>query len=114
MSECLFCRIVAGEIPADLVTEGDDWVAFRDVNPQAPTHVLIVPRRHIATLDDLEPSDAPLMGSLVAAAAGIARDAGVVEGGYRLAANCGAGAGQSVFHLHLHLLAGRRFSWPPG
>lgn len=114
MSECLFCRIVAGEIPADLVTEGDDWVAFRDVNPQAPTHVLIVPRRHIATLDDLEPSDAPLMGSLVAAAAGIARDEGVVEGGYRLAANCGAGAGQSVFHLHLHLLAGRRFSWPPG
>ena len=84
MSECLFCRIVAGEIPADIVAEGDDWVAFRDVNPQAPTHVLIVPRRHVATLNDLAASDAPLIGALVAAAAGIARDEGVVESGYRL------------------------------
>jgi histidine triad (HIT) family protein len=97
MSDCLFCRIVAGEIPADLVAEGDDWIAFRDIHPQAPTHVLIVPRRHI-----------------VGAAAGIARDEGLVEGGYRLAANCGAGAGQSVFHIHLHLLGGRPFAWPPG
>jgi histidine triad (HIT) family protein len=114
VSDCLFCRIVAGEIPADLVAEENDWVAFRDVNPQAPTHILIVPRRHIATLDELARSDAPLMGSLVAAAARIARDEGLVEGGYRLAANCGTGDGQSVFHIHLHLLGGRRFSWPPG
>ncbi len=104
MSDCLFCRIVAGEIPADLVAEGDDWVAFRDINAQAPTHVLIVPRRHIATLDDLAPSDTPLVGTLVAAAAEIARNEGLVEGGYRLAANCGAGAGQSVFHIHLHVV----------
>jgi histidine triad (HIT) family protein len=105
---------MAGEIPADLVAEGEDWVAFRDINPQAPTHVLIVPRRHIATLDELTPPDAPLMGALVGAAAAIARDEGLVDGGYRLAANCGEGAGQSVFHIHLHLLGGRRFSWPPG
>ena len=114
MNDCLFCRIVAGDIPADVVAEGDDWLAFRDVHPQAPTHILVVPRRHIATLDDLTPSDAPLMGSLIAAAAEIARDEELVGGGYRLAANCGAGAGQSVFHIHLHLLGGRRFSWPPG
>jgi histidine triad (HIT) family protein len=114
MSDCLFCRIVAGEIPADLVAEDDHWVAFRDIHPQAPTHVLIVPRRHIATLDDLGPSDASLMGALVGAAAAIARDEGLVEGGYRVAANCGAGAGQSVFHIHLHLLGGRPFAWPPG
>lgn len=114
MSACLFCRIVAGEIPADVVAEGEDWVAFRDVNPQAPTHVLVVPRRHIATLNELTPSDAALMGGLVGVAAGVARDEGLVDGGYRLAINCGAGAGQSVFHVHLHLLGGRRFAWPPG
>ncbi len=114
MSDCLFCRIVAGEIPADLVAEADEWVAFRDIHPQAPTHVLVVPRRHIATLDDLEPSDASLVGTLVAAATEIARAEGLVEGGYRVAANCGAGAGQSVFHIHLHLLGGRPFTWPPG
>lgn len=114
MSDCLFCRIAAGEVPSDLVAEGEAWVAFRDIHPQAPVHVLIVPRRHIATLDDLAASDAPLMGSLVAAAAEIARAEGIVEDGYRLVANCGAGAGQSVFHIHLHLLGGRRFSWPPG
>lgn len=114
MSDCLFCRIAAGEIPADVVAEGDDWVAFRDVHPQAPTHVLIVPRRHIPTLDDLDPSDAGLVGTLVMAAAEVARREGLVEGGYRLAVNCGAGAGQSVFHIHLHLLGGRRFTWPPG
>lgn len=114
MSDCLFCGIASGEIAADLVAEGEDWIAFRDIHPQAPTHVLIVPRRHIATLEDLGSSDAPLMGALIAAAAGIARDEGLAESGYRLVANCGAGAGQSVFHIHLHLLGGRRFSWPPG
>lgn len=113
-TDCLFCRIVEGEIDADRVAEGDDWVAFRDISPQAPTHVLVVPRRHVATLDDLEEGDAPLAGALVAAATRIARDEGLVETGYRLVVNCGAGAGQSVFHVHLHLLGGRRFTWPPG
>lgn len=113
-SSCLFCRIVAGEIDTDLVAEGDDWIAFRDISPQAPTHVLIVPRRHVATLDDLGEEDEQLAGVLVGAAARVARDEGLVEGGYRLVLNCGAGAGQSVFHIHLHLLSGRRFAWPPG
>jgi len=111
---CLFCGIVAGEIGSDMVAEGDEWVAFRDIHPQAPTHVLVVPRRHVATLDDLDVGDGPLVGTLVGAAARIAREEGLVEGGYRLVVNCGAGAGQSVFHVHLHLLGGRGFSWPPG
>lgn len=111
---CLFCRIVAGEIRSDLVAEGDEWIAFRDINPQAPTHILVVPRRHIATLDELESGDEPLAGTLVGAAAEIARTEGLVADGYRVVFNCGAGAGQSVFHIHLHLLGGRRFGWPPG
>jgi histidine triad (HIT) family protein len=114
MSGCLFCGIVAGEIRSDLVAEGDEWIAFRDIHPQAPTHILVVPRRHIATLDELEAGDQPLAGTLVGAAAEIARTEGLVEDGYRVVFNCGAGAGQSVFHLHLHLLGGRRFGWPPG
>jgi histidine triad (HIT) family protein len=114
MSGCLFCAIVAGEIRSDLVAEGDEWIAFRDINPQAPAHILVVPRRHIATLDDLETGDEPLAGTLVGAAAEIARQEGLVEDGYRLVLNCGAGAGQSVFHIHLHLLGGRRMGWPPG
>jgi histidine triad (HIT) family protein len=115
MSEgCLFCGIVAGDIPANLVAEGEEWIAFRDIHPQAPTHVLLVPRRHLSTLDDLGGGDESLAGALVGAAARIARDEGLVEGGYRVVMNCGAGAGQSVFHIHLHLLGGRRFSWPPG
>lgn len=115
MSEgCLFCGIVAGDIPANVVAEGEEWVAFRDIHPQAPTHVLVVPRRHVSTLDDLGEGDESLTGSLIGAAKRIARDEGLVEGGYRVVMNCGAGAGQSVFHIHLHLLGGRRFSWPPG
>jgi histidine triad (HIT) family protein len=113
-SGCLFCRIVADEVPANLVAEGDEWLAFRDIDPRAPTHVLVVPRRHVATLDDLAEGDSALVGALVQAAAGIAREEGLVEGGYRLVFNCGAGAGQSVNHIHLHLLGGRKFSWPPG
>lgn len=113
-SDCLFCRIVAGDIDADLVGEGDDWIAFRDISPQAPTHVLVVPRRHVATLDDLTSAEESLPGTLLAAAARIARGEGLVEGGYRVVVNCGAGAGQSVFHVHLHLLGGRGFGWPPG
>ncbi|CAN5768955.1 histidine triad nucleotide-binding protein [soil metagenome] len=115
MSEgCLFCGIVAGEVPANLIAEGEEWVAFRDIDPRAPTHVLVVPRRHVATLDDLAAGDGPLVGRLIQAAAAIAREEGLVEGGYRLVFNCGAGAGQSVYHIHLHLLGGRRLSWPPG
>lgn len=114
MSRCLFCGIVAGEIRSDVVAESDEWIAFRDINPQAPTHILVVPRRHIATLDELESGAEPLTGALVGAAAEIARTEGLVEDGYRIVFNCGAGAGQSVFHIHLHLLGGRRFGWPPG
>ena len=111
---CLFCGIVAGEVPAELVAEGEEWVAFRDIDPRAPTHVLVVPRRHVETLDDLSEVEGPLVGTLILAAAGIAREEGIVEGGYRLVFNCGAGAGQSVYHIHLHLLGGRKLSWPPG
>lgn len=115
MSEaCLFCRIASGEIPADVIARGENWVAFRDIHPQAPTHVLIVPRRHLASVDDLGAEDATLAGTLITAAAEVAREEGLVEGGYRLVFNVGEGAGQSVHHIHLHLLGGRGFSWPPG
>ena len=115
MSEaCLFCRIVAGEIPADIVAEGENWLAFRDIEPQAPTHVLVIPRRHIATLNDLDESDHDLIGELVGAAREIAREEGVARSGYRIALNCNADGGQSVFHIHLHLLGGRPMKWPPG
>ena len=111
--DCLFCKIVEGKIPATRVHE-DDWcVAFRDINPQAPLHVLIVPREHLATLDDAREAHVELLGRLLAAAQHIAAEQGFA-GAYRVAVNCGASAGQSVFHLHLHLLAGRAFSWPPG
>ena len=114
MSDCLFCKIVNGDIPADVVFESDDAIAFRDINPQAPTHVLIIPRQHISTINDLEPDTAPLVGSLFAAAKAIAADEGLSDDGYRVVMNCGAGAGQSVFHIHLHLLGGRPMTWPPG
>ena len=111
---CLFCKIAAGDIDADLVYESDSVLAIRDINPQAPTHVVIIPRRHIATINDIQVSDAEEVGQLFAAASVIAKQEGVDEAGYRVTMNCNEGAGQSVFHLHLHLLGGRRFSWPPG
>lgn len=114
MKDCLFCGIVEGRVPADRVMETGDWVAFRDIDPKAPVHVLIVPRRHIATLNELVPADAELMGKLVLAARAIAQREGVAEAGYRLVMNCNAGAGQTVFHVHLHLLGGRALTWPPG
>ena len=114
MSECLFCRIVAGEIPAALVYSDDHLVAFQDINPQAPMHVLIVPRRHISTLNDLAAVDDPLVGEMVRRAAALAAEQGYAETGYRTVFNCNAGAGQTVFHIHLHVLGGRRFGWPPG
>lgn len=109
---CLFCRIVRKEIPATIVMETEHVVAFRDLDPKAPTHVLVVPRGHVATLDDA--SDARMFGELQLAAAAIARTEGIVEGGYRTVINCGADAGQSVLHVHLHLLGGRKLGWPPG
>ncbi len=111
---CLFCRILEGDIPADIVYESDGAIAFRDINPQAPTHVLIIPRKHIATIDDLGQEDDRIVGGLYLAAQAIARQEGLTEGGYRVVMNCGEGAGQSVFHIHLHLLGGRPMHWPPG
>jgi len=114
MTDCLFCKMVNGEIKPDTVYEDDDVLAFRDINPQAPVHVLVVPKTHIATLNDLDPAHAPLIGKLYLAAQKIANDEGVAERGYRTLINCNAEAGQSVFHIHLHLLAGRAMGWPPG
>jgi histidine triad (HIT) family protein len=111
---CLFCRIIAKEIPAKIVHEDAEVVAFEDINPQAPTHILVIPRAHIASLDELGPADAGLMGTVVARASELARARHLEEDGYRLVANCGEGAGQSVFHIHFHLLGGRPFGWPPG
>ncbi len=114
MNECIFCRIIAGEIPSRRVHEDADTVAFEDVNPAAPVHILIVPKSHIASLDDTSDADERVLGRLVAVARNLARTRGLTEGGYRLVMNVGSGAGQSVFHIHLHLLGGRGFQWPPG
>ncbi len=114
MADCLFCRIAVGEIPATLVFEDDEVVAFRDITPQAPFHVLVIPRRHIATLNDAAPADAALLGRLLRTAAAIAAKEGYAARGYRTVVNCNADAGQTVFHIHVHLLAGRHFTWPPG
>ena len=109
---CLFCRIVSKEIPAKLVAESDDCVAFRDINPQAPVHVLVIPRRHIASLDAAD--DAEVIGKIALFAAEIARREGIAESGYRTVFNTNADAGQTVFHIHMHLLGGRKLTWPPG
>ncbi len=114
MENCLFCRIRDGAIPAKIVHEDDRAFAFRDINPQAPTHVLVVPRKHIASLNDLTEADDALIGHLHRVAAQIAGAEGVRDAGYRVLFNCGAGAGQTVWHLHLHLLGGRPMRWPPG
>jgi histidine triad (HIT) family protein len=114
MKDCIFCRIVAGEIPARIVHQDEDLLAFHDLSPQAPTHVLIVPRKHLATLLESGPDDVQLLGKLQAAAVAIARSQGLDRDGFRVVTNCLEGAGQSVFHLHVHLLGGRRFGWPPG
>ena len=112
--DCIFCKIAASEIDSDIVYQTDDVVAFRDLNPQAPTHILIIPRHHIATINDLEQADAEVIGQLYLAAKEIAAQEGFSEPGYRVVMNCNAGAGQTVFHVHLHLLGGRQFGWPPG
>ena len=111
---CLFCKIVKGEIPADIVYESETAVAFRDINAKAPTHVLVIPRKHISTINDLEMEDETTVGSLYTAAREIAAEEGIAEDGYRVVMNCNEAAGQSVFHIHLHVLGGRSLSWPPG
>ncbi len=117
-TDCLFCRIVRGEIPAEVVHDDDDVLAFRDVAPQAPTHVLVIPKRHVACLDDLVPEDDALAGKLVRVGVEVAKAEGLAGGpserGYRLVMNAGPDAGYSVFHVHLHVLGGRKLAWPPG
>ncbi len=111
---CLFCRIVAGEIPADFIHRDDLSIVIRDINPQAPTHLLVIPQEHIDSLNDASQKDEALLGHLLRVAARVANAAGLAEGGYRTVINNGAGAGQSVFHLHVHVLGGRPMNWPPG
>jgi histidine triad (HIT) family protein len=112
--DCLFCKILGGDIPADIIFESESAIAFRDINPQAPTHVVIIPRQHVATINDIEPEHEALVGSLFSAAKAIAAAEGLSEDGYRVVMNCNEAAGQTVFHLHLHLLGGRKLTWPPG
>jgi histidine triad (HIT) family protein len=114
MTETIFAKIIRREIPADIVYEDDDVLAFRDLNPQAPVHVLFIPKRAIATLNDAQPEDALLLGKLLLTAAAYARSIGVAEDGYRTVVNCNLHGGQTVFHIHVHLLAGRAMHWPPG
>ena len=114
MSDCIFCKIAEKKIPSKIVHEDDKVVAFDDVNPQAPTHVLVIPRKHVASIADLNEADASLLGHLMLTGNKIARQKGIAEGGYRLVVNTGRNGGQTVFHLHLHLLGGRPMHWPPG
>lgn len=114
MSDCIFCKIIDGKIPCDKVYESDTVLAFRDINPQAPVHVLLVPKPHVATLNDLTSSDQGVMDGLYRAAVQVARELEVAESGYRTLVNCNDEGGQDVFHLHMHLLGGRRMGWPPG
>lgn len=114
MSDCLFCKICDGEIPADIVYQDDDVLAFNDVNKQAPTHLLIIPKKHISTVNAMDKADEALMGKLFTVAKNIAAELGVSDDGYRLVVNCNQQAGQTVFHIHMHMLAGRAMNWPPG
>jgi len=114
MSDCLFCKIRDGEIQGDIVFENDDVLAFNDVNPQAPVHVLIIPKKHISTVNDMDAGDEVIMGKLFSVAKMIAAQQGVADDGYRLVVNCNEKAGQTVFHIHMHLLGGRNMTWPPG
>ena len=111
---CVFCKLAKGEINGDIVYEDDEVIAFQDMHPQAPHHILVIPRRHIATLNDASPEDATLIGKLMLTAQQVAKKLGVAEDGYRLVMNCNGHGGQTVFHIHLHLLAGRSLHWPPG
>ena len=114
MEDCIFCKIVAGEVPAKKIHEDEEIIAFDDINPQAPVHVLVIPKKHIATLNDLGEEDHDLMGRMAMAAVRVAKLKGIEDSGYRLVTNCLAGAGQAVFHIHTHVLGGRQMRWPPG
>ncbi len=114
MDDCLFCGIVERKIKGTIVYEDESIVAFEDIRPKAPVHLLIIPRKHIATLSDLEPDDVSLVGEIFRVANKLAQEYGIAEKGFRVVVNCGADAGQTVFHLHYHLLGGRHFTWPPG
>lgn len=111
---CLFCRILAGEVPGKFLYQDDRLVVLQDINPQAPLHVLVIPRKHVATLNDLSQEDDGLMGEMLRRAAIVAREHGVADSGYRAVFNCNLDAGQTVFHIHLHVLGGRSLAWPPG
>ncbi|MDA0328498.1 MAG: histidine triad nucleotide-binding protein [Gemmatimonadetes bacterium] len=112
--QCLFCKIVDGTIPAEVVHETESLIAFRDIGPQAPTHVLVIPRKHVASLDDARPEDRELLGELMLAAGAVARAQGIAESGFRTVVNTGVDGGQTVHHLHVHVLGGRPMHWPPG
>ncbi|MGS2744158.1 histidine triad nucleotide-binding protein [Halomonas sp. LS-001] len=112
--DCLFCKMINREIPADIVYEDDDVLAFNDINPQAPTHILIIPKKHIATLNDIEESDLAIIGRLQFTAARLAKEKGFAEDGYRVVMNCNEMGGQTVYHIHMHLMGGREFTWPAG
>ena len=114
VENCLFCKIVEGQIPAKIVYQDQDVVAFADINPQAPQHVLFIPRRHIASVTDITPEDGAVLASIFMAATKVACELGIDKSGFRLVTNVGPDAGQSVFHLHFHLLGGRKLAWPPG
>jgi histidine triad (HIT) family protein len=114
MSDCLFCDIAAGKVPAKIVHQDDDVLAFEDIQPQAPVHLLVIPRKHVATLNDLAPEDDAVVGKLFRVAAALAKERGVADRGWRAAINVNRDAHQLVFHVHLHVLAGRSFGWPPG
>ncbi|MCE9665351.1 histidine triad nucleotide-binding protein [Halomonas sp. M5N1S17] len=112
--DCLFCKIIKREIPADIVFEDEHVLAFNDINPQAPTHILIIPKQHIATLNDIEEADLALIGRLQYTAARLAKERGFADDGYRVVMNCNDQGGQTVYHIHMHLMGGRRFTWPAG
>ena len=114
MTHCLFCGVIDGRVKGDIIYRDDSVVAFRDILPRAPVHVLIVPRKHIAMVTDIEPGDWGVIGNIFRVATQLARQEGIAESGFRIVVNCGENAGQSVFHLHYHLLGGRVFGWPPG
>ncbi len=114
MNECLFCKMVSGVIPCDKVHENENVLAFRDIDPKAPTHILIIPKKHITTLNEINKSDQDLLGELLLTAKKIAKDEGINTSGYRTVFNCNSDGGQTVFHIHMHLLGGRPMAWPPG
>ncbi len=114
MDNCIFCKIASGEIKSEILYKDDQIAAFKDINPQAPVHILIIPIKHIQKISDLRESETDLIGKMILSANKLAKEQGIADEGYRLVFNCGKSAGQEVFHIHLHLLGGRKFSWPPG